>query len=340
MRPYLIPGCGHILGVGGTNYQPTGEKLPSFWKLLNGAARVRLVLAAGTALAVLSTGAVFALTSLQEAPAAEQVPAGRTLQSVAHSAVGALELPEAVASPPPVVQAPPAQVVLPRTPENAGLTTDTRKLTSPNLADSPPNYGVSCPMDADARFQQTSEVVCSVQSFGSYTGPVTLTCTPEGGLGCRVDPTPLVLIPNKTVTVKIVITVPGTVAAGMYTLTIGTDGPNPEVTAHGSRYAMRVIVPPYPSFTIGCPTNPPLPEPATFCILTAEAGFSGSVNASIQPQRPGMSVSSSAAPPGGPMAGLIRIAFDPAQLGPGTHTFTVTGSSGEISRSSQLQITI
>lgn len=309
----------------------------SFWRLLNRAARVRIVLATGTALVVLSAGAVFALSSLQDEPAVEQEPAGRTLQSVAHNALGALELPEVEA---PVVQAPPAQAVLPRTPENAGLTRDTRKLTSPNLADSPPNYGVSCPMYADARFQQTSEVVCSVQSFGSYTGPVTLTCTPEGGLGCRVDPTPLVLIPNKTVTVKIVIAVPGTVAAGMYTLTIGTDGPNPEVTAHGSRYALRVTVPTYPSFTIGCPSNPPLPEPATFCIVTAEAGFSGSVNASIQPQRPGMSVSSSAAPGGGPMAGLIRIAFDPAQLGPGTHTFTVTGSSGEISRSSQLQITI
>lgn len=90
------------------------------------------------------------------------------------------------------MQAPPAQAVLPRTPENAGLTRDTRKLTSPNLADSPPNYAVSCPMYAEARFQQISEVACSVQPFGNYTGPVTMTCTPQGGLDCRVDPSPLV----------------------------------------------------------------------------------------------------------------------------------------------------
>lgn len=313
--------------------------MPGFWKSLHKTARVRIVLAAGTVLMVLSTGAVLALASLQAQPATEQEPAGRTLQSVAHNALGALELPEAVAAAPPAVQAPP-QAVPPRSPENEGMPRDKRKLTSLNLADAPPNYTVACPMSADARFQQTTEVACSVQSFGSYTGPVTLTCTPEGGLGCRVDPSPLELSPNQTVTAKIVITVPGTVAAGGYTLTIGTDGPNPEVTAHGSRYALRVTVPPYPSFTIGCPSNPPLPEPVTFCIVTAEAGFSGSINASIEPQRPGISVSSSAAPPGGPMAGLIRISLDPAQLGPGTHSFTVTGTSGEISRSSPLQITI
>lgn len=194
-------------------------------------------------------------------------------------------------------------------------------------------------MYAEARFLQTSEVACSVQSFGSYT--VTLTCTSQGGLGCRVDPSPLELIANQTVTVKILITVPGTVTAGMYTLRIGTDGPNPEVISHGSGYDVRVAVPAYPSFTVGCPSNPPLPEPVVFCFLTFDGGFSGSVSMSILPSRPGISVGAPVSPPGGgPMGGLIRIALDPAQLGAGTHTFTITGSSGEISRSSQLQFTL
>lgn len=40
------------------------------------------------------------------------------------------------------------------------------------------------------------------------------------------------------------------------------------------------------------------------------------------------------------MGGLIRIVFDPARLEPGRHSFTVTGTRGDISRSSQLQITL
>lgn len=229
-------------------------------------------------------------------------------------------------------------------------------------ANAPPDYNLNCPHlgynDPLVVAAGTStQMECSLVSWGGYTGPVTLACTPSGSLSCRFEGSPVTLVPNGTTVVKLSVTVPADAQPGRSQLGVKGSTPGAPSARDCCGYSVMVEVPMHTNWF------PPVPPPVagmlmvcpfsgmTFgpgeaftqrCFVIETGGFAGQVALSLQGDTAGISVAPSVTISGAPPSAMgfpVEIRFDPSLIAPGAHSMTLLGSSGTVTQSSVISYT-
>ncbi|CAN5862357.1 hypothetical protein BH23ACT12_BH23ACT12_20050 [soil metagenome] len=229
-------------------------------------------------------------------------------------------------------------------------------------ANAPPDYNLNCahlgyndPLVVAAG--ASAQIECNLVSWGGYTGPVTLLCTPSGSLSCRFEGSPVTLVPNGTTVVKLSVAVPADAQPGRSQLEVKGRAPGAPSARDCCGYSVQVEVPMHTNWF------PPPPPPVagmlmvcpfsgmTFgpgeaftqrCFMIGTGGFAGQVALSLQGDTAGISVVPSVAISGTPPSAIgfpVEIRFDPSLIAPGAHSMTLLGSSGAITQSSVISYT-
>lgn len=217
------------------------------------------------------------------------------------------------------------------------LTTNFAPVTTPDfsIAASPSALTINAGTAA------TSNI--TVNSLSTFSGTVALTTTGSTGWTLSVNPTPLTVAQGGSATSTLSITVPAGTTAGTYTVTVtGTS----DSLSHSTSVAVTVPAPVTPDFSISAsPSSLNIRRGATgtsTVTIKSLNTFSGTVALTVTgPTGWTVSVSptSLTVASGGSASAALSIRV-PTTASRGTYTVTVTGTSGSLTHSTTVTITV
>jgi uncharacterized membrane protein len=192
----------------------------------------------------------------------------------------------------------------------------------------------------------------NLSSYNGFAGPVSLSCSPAGGVTCSLSSTSVNLSSGSSSALTLTVNTTGVAKAGTYNLLVtGTDATGDTVHTIG----LQVIAAPpptAPSFTLtGAPLGNPVPGDTVSSTIAAKPtnGFTGTISlmcaitsspAGATPPRtcvlapPGVSITGTAA-----ATSTLMVETGTATT-PGAYTVTVTGTSGNITQMVNLTVTV
>lgn len=211
----------------------------------------------------------------------------------------------------------------------------------------PPDFSVACsPSALSVPRGGSGATLCSVSSTGGFDESVGWSCAGQPvGVTCDFNPVSVAPPPDGSASSGLVIRVAASVNAGTYTLQVqGTTGAQTRsvdlqltVTAPGGGGDFSIVCSP------SVLTLPQDGEGTTTCTVTSVGDFNGRVRLSCvgQPARVDCQFDPNAVEPspGNPAASTLRLKVD-KDVSPGTYVFQVQGTSGNLTRSTSIQLTV
>lgn len=210
----------------------------------------------------------------------------------------------------------------------------------------PPDFSVACsPSTLSVSRGGSVAALCSVNSTGGFDESVRWSCAGQpAGVTCDFNPTSVAPPPDGSVSSGLTIRVAANVSPGTYTFQVrGTAGSQ----TRSVDLQLTVTAPAGGDFSIVCsPASLTVPqdgEGTTTCTVTSVGDFSGRVRLSCvgQPARVDCQFDPNAIEPspGNPAASTLTVKVD-KDVSPGTYVFQVQGTSGNLTRSAPVQLTV
>lgn len=209
-----------------------------------------------------------------------------------------------------------------------------------------PDFSVACsPSDLRIPRGGSGATLCTVNSTNGFDESVRWGCAGQpSGVTCDFSPASVVPPPDGSASSGLTVRVAANVNAGTYSFQVrGTTGTQTRSTS----LQLTVTAPGGGDFSIACsPSSLTIPqkgEDTTTCTVTSVGGFTGRVRLSCagQPSRVDCQFDPNTVEPspGSPVASTLRLKVD-EKVNPGTYVFQVQGTSGDLSRSTSIQLTV